>query len=250
MEKLNLRAPKPYGITTQQNLKFKRNYFIISEGATEETYFHGVNSYKRELDIDNLIHIEVVAKADGESGKSHPLQLLNAALYNLGRMDDKGNELEEKDWKINCKWDFDPEEDQLWLIFDKDYRKLDTHSGEIFEKCEKHGIHIGISNPNFELWLLLHFENIQQYDTELLLKNPKNLRKEFFPESSASKKYLEILLSKISGGYKKGDCLKFERFLLGVNLAIQQEKLFCEDEKQLFLELGSNIGVLIEEMKR
>ena len=182
--------------------------------------------------------------------KSHPLQLLNAALYNLGRIDDKGNEIDEKYWKTNCKWDFDSEEDQLWLIFDKDYRNLEMVSDEIYKTCERHGIHIGMSNPNFELWLLFHFENIQQYDKELLFKNPKNLRKELFPEASINKKYLEILLSKISGGYKKGDCLKFERFLSGVNLAIQQEKLFCEDERQLFWKLGSNIGLLIEEMKR
>ena len=67
MEKLNLRKPKPYGVTTQQDLKFKRNYFLVSEGATEETYFHGVNSYKRELNIDNYIHIEVIAKESSTS---------------------------------------------------------------------------------------------------------------------------------------------------------------------------------------
>lgn len=95
-----------------------------------------------------------------------------------------------KDW-IEC------------IIFDRDYRDLEKWLDEIYDLCKKHNLYIGISNPNFELWLLMHFQDISQYDRELLLKNPKNLREEIVPGASKKKKYLEILVAKAADGYTK-----------------------------------------------
>lgn len=57
-------------------------------------------------------------------------------------------------------------------------------------------IEVVMSNPNFELWLLMHFPNIKQYPEEMLLENKKNLRHQLFENESKNKKYLEILVSK------------------------------------------------------
>jgi hypothetical protein len=54
----------------------------------------------------------------------------------------------------------DPEKDFIALVTD-----VDAHSSEElinFEKqCEEHGIRTFISNPSFEVWLLMHFGNVR-----------------------------------------------------------------------------------------
>ncbi len=46
--------------------------------------------------------------------------------------------------------------DEVWCVFDRN-----THSDfeETVAKAKKHGIRTAISNPCFELWLVLHYEN-------------------------------------------------------------------------------------------
>ena len=45
------------------------------------------------------------------------------------------------------------ENDQVWAVFDKDeHPRFD----EAVALCERGGVHIGRSNPCFELWLILH----------------------------------------------------------------------------------------------
>ena len=45
------------------------------------------------------------------------------------------------------------ENDQVWAVFDRDeHPRFD----EAVKLCERHGVHLGRSNPCFELWLILH----------------------------------------------------------------------------------------------
>lgn len=249
MKRLNLRTPKPFEDIWKEDNKERRQFFIVAEGPTEESYFTGVKNNRRELNIGSDVHIEVVPKSEGEESLSHPYQLVTAALVCMGRMDVQGNELPEEVWEENCKWDYRREVDCVCVIFDRDYRNLEKWLDWIYDMCKKHGIYIGVSNPNFELWLLMHFPNIQQYNKTILLTNPKNLRGKVDPNASLKKKYLEIQLSKLAGGYTKGSSLKFARFINGVELAIKQEKLFEEEVALLKENLGSNIGVLMNMMK-
>lgn len=249
MERLNLRTPKPYGKSTQEESSFNKHIFIVSEGQTEETYFRGVKNYRSDLHIKNSIEILVIEKEDKDQGKSHPRQLVDAALIKMGRLNKDLSPVDKDQWQEHCEWDYDPDDDMVCVVFDKDYKGLEKEIDYIYDMCSKHKIYIGFSNPNFEFWLLLHFENIGQYSRELLLSNPKNIKGKLFPGKSKSKKYLQILLSIRAEGYKKGSSLKFEKFKDRISLAIKQEKEFEEDVYQLFYNLGSNIGLMIEMIK-
>lgn len=250
MERLNLRKPKLYGERTDREKKFRKKFFIISEGPTEESYFHGVNNFKTELNIRNDIHIEVVEKEEKDTTKSHPKQIVDAALFCMGRIDLDGKNIVESEWEQNCKWDFyDKDIDVVCVIFDRDYRHLEKHWDYIIDKCKANNIFIAMSNPNFEFWLCLHFEQIHMYDRTLLKRNPKNLRGKYFSDKSKSKKYLEIILSDLSGGYKKGKTLDFDKYKDNLEMAITYEKEFEENIDKLFNNLGSNVGVLIKKMK-
>lgn len=252
MEKLNLRTPKMFDYGERTNKIPQRIcFYCVSEGATEESYFYGVRNNRVELRLKNDVHIEVIEKQEGQETLSHPLQLVNACLFQMGRIDQDGNEIPQKEWKENCKWDhFDSEIDQVCVIFDRDYRNIEDSADAIFKLCKRHGIKIIMSNPNFELWLLMHFPRIEQYDPAMLLENRKNLRHQLFADASTSKKYLEILVSKNADGYSKGSKLKFERFLPCIDTAIEQAKMYCEDSWELMNALGTSVGVLIKEMRQ
>lgn len=251
MERLNLRAPKPYDYSSESETVPPRiKFYCVSEGATEESYFWGVRNNKVELNIKNDVLIEVLPKQEGQETLSHPMQLVKACLFSMGRIDKDGNEIPEDEWEKNCQWDnFDPKTDKVCVIFDRDYKKLEIELQNIYRLCNNNGIKIVISNPNFELWLLMHFPDIEQYGADNLLQNKKNLRHQLFQDASVNKKYLEILLSKNADGYTKGSKLKFERFINSVDMAVEQAKIYCEDSERLVNELGTAVGRLIQEMK-
>ncbi|MDE5933407.1 MAG: RloB family protein, partial [Lachnospiraceae bacterium] len=203
-----------------------------------------------ELRIKNDVFIEIVEKQEGQETLSHPMQLVNACLFQMGRIDSEGNPISKDRWKENCKWDdFDAQIDRVCVIFDRDYRRLEESLDTIFDLCDQHGIRVIMSNPNFELWLLMHFPNIRRYLPEMLLENRKNLHHQLFKDASANKRYLEILVSQNADGYSKGSRIRFEKFLPLVDNAIGQAKMYCEDSKDLINELGTSVGKLIEEMR-
>lgn len=252
MERLNLRTPKAFDFSEEaETVQPRIRFYCISEGATEESYFLGVRNNKMELNIKNDVYIHVIEKQKGQETLSHPLQLLNACLVQLGHIDQNGKPVSEHEWEKYCKWDnFDASIDQVCIIFDRDYRNLGESMDRIFELCDRHGIRTVMSNPNFELWLLMHFPDIQQYDPRMLLENKKNLRHQLVKNASVNKKYLEILVSEKLNGYSKGGKLKFEKLLPLIDIAVEQAKLYCEDPRSLAVELGTSMGKLIEEMRR
>ncbi len=124
---------------------------------------------------------------------------------------------------------YDPEIDDICLIVDRDY---DSFSEEQYDyvksTCEKNKIILCISNPFFEFWLLLHTENILEYD--------KNDLK--------SKIFINNKLNEILGKYNKSN-YNAEFFVQHIHTAIKNEKKFCENIGDLKNEIGSNVGDLI-----
>lgn len=251
MQRLNLRKPKNYDMSERAETETPRiRFYCVSEGPTEESYFYGVRNNRTELSIKSDVYIHVIEKEEGQETLSHPMQLVSSCLIQMGHMEEDGTEISESKWKEHCKWEaFDPEIDQVCVIFDRDYRDLEKYLDEIFELCEKHRINIIMSNPNFELWLLMHFPNIKQYDSKMLLENRKNLRGQLFKNASKKKKYLEILVAQSAQGYSKGSKIHFEKFLPMVDTAINQAQLYCEEPEQLKSNLGTSVGRLIERMR-
>lgn len=52
MERLNLRNPKAYDMSSESETQKPRvRFYCVSEGPTEESYFYGVRNNKVELNI-------------------------------------------------------------------------------------------------------------------------------------------------------------------------------------------------------
>jgi hypothetical protein len=110
---------------------------IVCEGAvTEPGYFGGLRQDLRAAPVTIVIN--------NESGV--PKTLVERAV-----------ELK-KDAEIRAKRERDPylRYDQVWCVFD-----VDAHPNlpEALQQAKANHIHIALSNPCFELWVLLHFQD-------------------------------------------------------------------------------------------
>lgn len=70
----------------------------------------------------------------------------------------------------------DPEIDELWCVFDVEWPKHHPALKESIERAEAKGIKVAVSNPNFELWLILHFSDHTSF---LINKDAESLSKSF-----------------------------------------------------------------------
>lgn len=134
--------------------------------------------------------------------------------------------------------------DQICLIVDRDKDSFSALPGNdqygyVVDKCKEKGFQLCITNPCFEFWMLLHFDEVFELDTDKLLENPK---------ITVKRRYAEQELHRIYPRYKKSS-YQAEELVKNIDKAIQNEKKFCEDIKGLESSVGSNIGRLIEEMR-
>lgn len=53
----------------------------------------------------------------------------------------------------------DEEVDECWCVFDVEWPKNHPNLKQAIQLAHKHDIRLAISNPCFELWLILHFED-------------------------------------------------------------------------------------------
>ena len=135
--------------------------------------------------------------------------------------------------------------DKICLIVDRDKDSFvsipqNNQYKYVLDKCTELGFRFCVTNPCFEFWLLLHFDEVFDLDKDKLLNNPK---------VKAKRRYTEDELRKIYSGYKKSSYHP-EILMKKVDKAIENEKKFCEDIKDLENTVGSNIGQLITEMKQ
>jgi hypothetical protein len=128
---------------------------IACEGAvTEPRYFHGLKAKIHSPKV----HVEVLAKDD-------PTQSSPAAV--LATLDKFT-----KEYRVR-------KGDRLWLVIDRD-RWSKRMLAEVARATEQRGYLLAVSNPCFEIWLLLHFEDVPNAAAarrDELLENEKQLLK-------------------------------------------------------------------------
>ncbi len=104
------------------------------DSNTEPEYFDGMfGSNKKPRVI-----LEVLETQKGFSAPNHLLE----------RLDDV---ISDEDLKLDSG-------DELWLVFDKDdwpWEKIN----KVVRDAKRRGIHVAISNPCFEVWLILHIQS-------------------------------------------------------------------------------------------
>lgn len=131
--------------------------------------------------------------------------------------------------------------DQICLIVDRDKDSFVSDQYDyVLNKCKEIGFQFCVTNPCFEFWLLLHFDEVFDLDKEKLLDNPKITTK---------RRYAENELRRIYPNYNKSS-YQAEVLVKSIDKAIENEKKFCEDIEELKTSIGSNIGELVYKMRQ
>lgn len=135
-----------------EGVRSARLVVIASEGrCTESIYFAAV---KEKLRAPN-VHVEILSR---DSNESSP-ESVHAQIADFMR-------------QYNIE-----DDDELWLVIDRD-RWHERMLSQVAKLCAQNThLNFCMSNPCFELWLLLHLEDVRKYDEQTateLAENHKN----------------------------------------------------------------------------
>lgn len=205
------------------SVKKPKDVLIISiagEGKTEEIYFDGI----KEKVISDIIIIERLEKIDPIDTLSHPKHVFELLMERKRRWVEYG-----------------ASPDELWMVIDRDEQNVTSvQLKKIIEECSKESFNLALSNPNFELWLLLHLTEIDHYEKQMLLRNKKDRKR-------SKKRFLEKEIGRLSKGYKKGN-LQFQKFESGISVAINRAKKMPLDNLLLIDDLGTTVCLLVDKI--
>jgi hypothetical protein len=131
--------------------------------------------------------------------------------------------------------------DRLCIIADRDLHSFfETQYDTLASNCLAEGVDIFISNPCFELWLLLHYSNLQEYDQIKLLANEK------IGDRTQTELYLK---EKLGGTYSKTRLQFDSRYKDHILTAIENSKHYATTIEKLKNHVGTNVGFLVEELR-
>ena len=202
----------------------RSKYFIIPEGdKTEIQYFSGIKANREDLNIKSLIEIKILENDEDEQGQSHPMRKIDNFIKSV------------KKGEINYSKDID----KVIFVIDRDPQNFSKKQlQEFVKRCNDNGYRTCLSNPTFEIFLLMHDDKIFDLDRKEMLENRR--------ETKRSKRFLEKKLSEFFECSKTN--LNFEKFKYNIKKAIKNEKCFCEELEDLENKLGSNVGRLLDSM--
>lgn len=132
--------------------------------------------------------------------------------------------------------------DEFWLIFDRDdwetIHKLNFD--ELVVECKKEeNFYLAMSNPCFEIWLVLHLKDIAEYtddERRLIFENAK---------ISNTKNHIDVVLSNLQGrGYNKRPNPNI--YIPLTSIAIERAKKLDYLAEEYPKNLGSHLYKLIE----
>ena len=147
---------------------------IASEGKdTERIYFKAL---AKEY-TNPRVHVHILERSENEQNNSSP-------EYVLKQLNNYKSQYELED------------DDELWLVVDKD-RWTEAMLSRVATECSQEvAMHMALSNPCFELWLLLHLEDAASLTPEEQKQCMENRRK-----SKNADPYLKVRLRQKMGSY-------------------------------------------------
>lgn len=151
---------------------------IASEGKdTERIYFKAL---AKEY-TNPRVHVHILERCENEKNNSSPEHVLKQL----------------NDYKRQYELESD---DELWLVIDRD-RWTDAMLSHVAKECAQDDyLHVALSNPCIELWLLLHL-----VDATMLTSEEQRLWMENRRKSKNADPYLKVRLRQEMGSYHEAD---------------------------------------------
>lgn len=190
-----------------------RMIIIATEGSvTEVDYF---NQLQEQAVLSPLrFQIKVISPVEN---KTAPNQIIKS-LTNFKR-----------EYQIKA-------DDELWMVIDRDRWRVNMLS-DIQTQCRQKGIGLCISNPCFELWLILHYKDLTKESDE----SKADLRKN---KKQGHKTYIKRYISDLMGNENLTD---FTRLFPLITTAIENAQLLRNYSNSNIIDnLGSEIDFIFE----
>lgn len=192
---------------------------IASEGKdTERIYFKAL---AKEY-TNPRVHVHILKRSEDEKNNSSPEHVLE--------------QLNE----YKCQYELEAD-DELWLVTDKDHWTEAMLSRVATECMQDVSMHMALSNPCFELWLLLHLVDVASLTPEEQRLWMENRRK-----SKSSNPYLKVLLRQKMGSYHESayDVLTL---IQHVEVAIERARLLDKNPADRWPQTpGTRVYLLAE----
>lgn len=218
--------------------------FLSCEGSVTEEEYIGVLSkiydgVKGRVQLISVAEDEVhtlpkkrTREQNQVLGKSKPWQLV-----------ERINKFKEEK---EAKYEFSKyPEDEFWIVSDVD-DNLDNHETEFknaIQECEEKGYKYAISNPFFEIWLLLHHDEVSEEDRKYAVTKTHP-----YEATDHFKNRLEEKGAPLTGNNKKQ--LRFEDYTdEKVRIAVKRAKeLVKGKEEKIPSDYGTYVYQIIEEI--
>lgn len=192
---------------------------IASEGKdTELIYFKAL---AKEY-ANPRVHVHILERSEDEQNNSSPEHVLKQL----------------NDYKGQYELEAD---DELWLVVDKD-RWTDAMLSHVAAECSREvSMHMALSNPCFELWLLLHLE-----DASLLSPEEQKLWTENRRKSKSADPYLKVRLRQKMGSYHES-AYDAPSLIAHVESAIERARALDRNPSDRWPQtLGTRVYLLVE----
>ena len=192
---------------------------IASEGKdTERIYFKAL---AKEY-TNPRVHVHILERGKDEQNNSSPEHVLKQL----------------NDYK--CQYALESD-DELWLVVDKD-RWTEAMLSYVATECAQDDfMHMALSNPCFEFWLLLHW-----VDASLLTPEEQQLWMENRRKSKNADPYLKVRLRQEMGSYHEAD-YDAQMLIVHVEEAIERAKALDNNSTDRWPQtLGTRVYLLAE----
>ncbi len=215
---------KRYGnYSRNEGVLDSRLIVIAAEGErTEKIYFEALRAFAR----NSRVHIKILERDDEHKHNSAP-------EYVLEQLTEYKNE--------NA---LEPD-DELWLVIDRDDWKQ-AALRVVAQKCtQDEAMHLALSNPCFELWLMLHLTDVASLSEEEKKRILEN------KHDGSNDPYLKREMRRLmKGSYNEA---KYNAFILvpHVHEAISRAEQLDEHKKARWpQELGTRVYLLAQSILR
>ena len=196
------------------NLRDAKLIVIATEGThTETKYFQDIASPKYYH--NSRVHVEVLSRDTTASSPEHVIRMLDQF---------------KREFRLN-------KYDELWMVIDVDSWG-DEKLSSIATQCNQKKYYLAVSNPSFELWLLLHLTSLDNYAQPQL--------DEFFANRKMNQRTrLEQEIVNLIGSFNKANP-DTSKFLPYVGLAIDRARSLDTNPEQYRWPngLGSRVYLL------
>ncbi|MXZ78960.1 MAG: RloB domain-containing protein [Gemmatimonadetes bacterium] len=130
-EQRTLRRQDPHRIP-------KRTFLVFCEGERTEPAY--LKALKREPEVRDIASVDI--RIHDDSLGSAPLTLVEAAADTRARASQEESEI-----------------DEVWCLFDVEWPRNHPNLKKARDLARASNVKVAVSNPCFELWLLLHFQD-------------------------------------------------------------------------------------------